>query len=253
MALSRTLCNVVSAIPTLHLGLFSSDHSDHVAAVLRPLNAPFIMALSCMVLCSSFKRGHELSLLLVVYGSLVNITPEPNDDQQSSGSRSNGSLLYNASLYLQAILAMSAFKDTELKMSRAGVWITNHWISVYQLMFGLATIFIIDASFISWHDLFSFICEMCDHVLDKQLTCDFSIFGWFVVSAFVHMCMNNMAVIYFKMGKSLVDSITFAVGLPVIYTTYLLPIMSRNLPSTAFYDGIVFIGFLCAEMLWVRS
>lgn len=210
---------------------------------------PLFFLMSYMVLSTSFKHGQELGLLLVAYGSMINVTPGQKVDQPPD-FKSAGERLYFISLYQQGVLAVSAFKDFGLKHGDFELWITNPWISIYQLVFGLASIYINDGSLVSWNDLFSLVCEMCDHVLNKQLTCDSSIFGWFLMAAIFHVIMNNNAGIYFKFAKTFFDALTLALGLPSTYTMYLLPKMSYHVEFMTPYDGIVFLCFIVAKMQW---
>lgn len=224
--------------------------SGYVADVLSELGLPFIIALSYVVLSTGFKHGHALGVLLALYGSLATIAPELNGDQ----SRSGWLRLYSISTTQQALLALSAFKQLGLQHGDSGFYVANPWISFYQILWGLASLCCLDASpLMSWSDLFAFMCELCVHVLDKPLTCDWNIFGWFLASAACHVIISNSVMVSLKAGKSMVPIIALAAGLPLAYTLYLLPTLSGIFTSATIYDGIIVLGFIAAQALWVIS
>ncbi|RHY51787.1 hypothetical protein DYB28_009487 [Aphanomyces astaci] len=68
MGLLDTFYNLLSALPTPHLG-------GNLSNVLDQLNLPFNMVLSLIFLNTKYKRCHLLGATLVLYGGFVNMLP----------------------------------------------------------------------------------------------------------------------------------------------------------------------------------
>lgn len=136
MALFDTLFNVMSAFPTPHIG-------GNLANVLNQATLPFNIILSMIFLGTNYRRCHILGAILVFYGALVDMIPvfKGENSENMPDPTIGWIVLYIASMIPCA--ASNVYKEIGLKDVDLDIWYANAWVSVYQLLWGMLTIWTI--------------------------------------------------------------------------------------------------------------
>ena len=117
--------------------------------MLNQLNLPFNMLLAYIFLTTRFKRGHVLGSVLVLYGGLVDMIPILTGQQSANMPDPTVGWI---SLYIVSLIpaaASNVYKEIGLKDVDLDIWYANAWISFYQLLLGLASIWTVRVSCLS--------------------------------------------------------------------------------------------------------
>ncbi|ETW03091.1 hypothetical protein H310_05517 [Aphanomyces invadans] len=255
MGLLDTIYNLLSALPTPHLG-------GNFSNVLDQLNLPFNMLLSLLFLNTRYKRCHILGAVLVLYGGFVNMLP-----LFTGGSTLNMPdpsvgwiVLFISSLVPAA--ASNVYKEIALKDVDLDIWYCNAWTSLYQVFIGILTIWTIRVPAlcdppVAWQDFPNFVvlsheCFLGNPVefQGKTLACNegvFDLFMWFIL---FNMIFSQLMLYIFKEGSSVLFVVSSAVCLPVTDILYMFPFLTGKQASQTFtiYDGfalfVLVIGLL---------
>ncbi|TDH65663.1 hypothetical protein CCR75_000711 [Bremia lactucae] len=257
MALFDTLYNLLGAFPTPHIG-------GNMANVLNQLNLPFNMVLSYLFLQTRFKRGHILGSILVLYGGMVNLIPVlTGQDTANAPDPSAGWItLYIVSLLPAA--ASNVYKEIGLKDVDLDIWYANIWISFYQLLIGLATIWTVRIQAFSdppvpWSDFPSYIwkaheCFMGNPVElnGNTLLCNSGVLTVFLVFIVFNTMYNQLMLYIFKEGSSVLFVVSSAVGLPLTDLLYMVPLLTGTSASQTFtiYDGFSLVVLVMGLLVY---
>ncbi|KAF0695387.1 Aste57867_13821 [Aphanomyces stellatus] len=255
MGLFDTVYNLMSALPTPHIG-------GNFANILDQLNLPFNMVLSIFFLNTKYKRCHILGAILVLYGGMVNMLPLlTNGATLNMPDPTVGWIL----LYISSLLpaaASNVYKEIGLKDVDLDIWYCNAWTSFYQVILGLMTIWTIRIPAlcdppVDWLDFPKYMAISHDCFLgnpvvfnDKKLLCNegvFDLFLWFIL---FNMIYNQLMLYIFKEGSSVLFVVSSAVCLPLTDILYMMPFITGAKASQTFtiYDGfalfVLMIGLL---------
>jgi len=129
LGLLDAVFNILSTFPVQHLG-------GSMANILSQTVLPFNMFLSFAVLGTRFKQVHYLGAVLVIYGVLVKLMPDIFDDGASQGSNIGWMLLLMGANVFSA--GSNVFKERALKGCDMDEWWMNLWVSMWQLVWGVA-------------------------------------------------------------------------------------------------------------------
>ncbi|TMW56559.1 hypothetical protein Poli38472_006569 [Pythium oligandrum] len=255
MALLDTLYNMIGALPTPHIG-------GNLANVLNQLNLPFNMVLSYIFLSTRFKRGHLLGSILVLYGGLVSMIPIFTGQETSNMPDPTVGWI---SLYIFSLVpsAMSnVYKEIGLKDVDLDIWYANAWVSFYQLLMAIPTVWTIRLKAFSdppvpWSQFTDYMtsahkCFLGEPVEfnGKELACDQGVFQVFLVYIFFNMVYNQLMLYIFKEGSSVLFVVSSAICLPLTDLLYMVPFLTGSSAAQSFtiYDGfalfVLIIGML---------
>lgn len=132
MGLFDTSFNVFSTFPIQHLG---GDLANVLSQTILPIN----MIGSYIFLKTRFKKVHYWGALLVIYGIMVKLS-------DSIGTPAfSGAFGWIVLAVLSNIpsAASNVYKETGLKADDLDIWYANAWIGVWQLLWGLLTVWTI--------------------------------------------------------------------------------------------------------------
>ncbi|RLN66169.1 hypothetical protein BBJ28_00018820 [Nothophytophthora sp. Chile5] len=244
MALFDTLYNLLGAFPTPHIG-------GNLANVLNQLNLPFNMALSYLFLHTRFKRGHILGSILVLYGGMVNLIPVLTGQASANMPDPSASWITLYVVSLVPAAASNVYKEIGLKDVDLDIWYANVWISVYQLLIGISTIWTVRIPAFSdppvpWSDFPAYVAKAHDCFLGspvelggKHLACDSGVLEVFLVFIIFNTMYNQLMLYIFKEGSSVLFVVSSAVGLPLTDLLYMMPLLTGKFAGQAFtiYDG----------------
>ncbi|KDO35588.1 hypothetical protein SPRG_00430 [Saprolegnia parasitica CBS 223.65] len=255
MGFFDTAYNLLAAFPTPHIG-------GNFANVLDQLNLPFNMVLSAIFLNTKYKRCHILGAILVLYGGFVNMIPLFTGGKTLNMPDPSAFWIL---LYISALLpaaASNVYKEIGLKDVDLDIWYANAWISFYQILFGILTIWTIRVPAlcdppVPWSEFVPYVGKAHDCFLGrpvelngKHLPCDegvFTIFLWFIL---FNMTYNQLMLYIFKEGSSVLFVVSSAICLPVTDMLYMIPFITGASASQTFtiYDGfalfVLVIGLL---------
>lgn len=165
MGLFDTLFNVASTFPVQHLG---GDLSNVLSQAVLPIN----MAASAFFLRVRFKKVHYWGAILVAYGIMVKLSPSIGQAGFS------GSLAWIMMMVISQTpsAASNVYKEIGLKACDLEVWYANAWIGVYQLIWGILSVWtVFIPAFVAPHPpvtpstLFSYIAEAHDCFLGRDV------------------------------------------------------------------------------------
>ncbi|RHY46087.1 hypothetical protein DYB30_003150 [Aphanomyces astaci] len=255
MGLLDTFYNLLSALPTPHLG-------GNLSNVLDQLNLPFNMVLSLIFLNTKYKRCHLLGATLVLYGGFVNMLPLfTGASTLNMPDPTIGWILLFISSLLPAA-ASNVYKEIALKDVDLDIWYCNAWTSLYQVFLGLLTIWTIRVPAlcdppIDWQDFPEFIgishqCFLGYPVefQGKTLPCDegvFELFMWFIL---FNMIFSQLMLYIFKEGSSVLFVVSSAVCLPLTDILYMFPLLTGAQATQTFtiYDGFALFVLVVTQL-----
>ncbi|OQR98790.1 Drug/Metabolite Transporter (DMT) Superfamily [Achlya hypogyna] len=255
MALLDTVCCLMAAFPTPHIG-------GNLANVLGQVNLPFNMVMSFVFLKTKYRRIHVLGAILVVYGGLVDMIPilQGNTNQNSPDPS-----VFWISMYILAMIpsaASNVYKEIALKDIDLDIWYTNAWISAYQVGWGLLTMWTIRIPAfcdppIEWSAFPAYIGAAHDCFLGRDVvlngepvTCTSSVFLQFLLFIFFNLVYNQLMLYVFKEGSSVLFVVSSAICLPLTDVLYMLPLITGPKATQSFtlYDAfalfVLVIGIL---------
>ncbi|OQS06892.1 Drug/Metabolite Transporter (DMT) Superfamily [Thraustotheca clavata] len=255
MALLDTLCTLMAAFPVPHIG-------GNLANVLGQVNLPFNMIMSACFLQTKYRRIHVLGAILVVYGSLVDMIPIIlGTDVQNSPDPSP----FWICMYIFAMVPSAAsniYKEIALKDVDLDIWYTNAWISVYQVGWGILTMWTIQfPAFcdppIEWSSFPHYLaaghnCFIGNDVVlnDHPIPCNNGVLTQFLLFILFNLVYNQLMLYVFKEGSSVLFVISSAICLPLTDVLYMFPIITGNKATQSFtlYDAfalfVLVIGIL---------
>lgn len=230
--------------------------------MLNQLSLPFNMLLSYSFLSTRFKRGHLLGSTLVLYGGLVNMLPVLTGQESANmpDATPGWIVLYIVSLIPAAM--SNVYKEIGLKDVDLDIWYANMWISFYQILIGISTIWTVRIKAFSdppvpWSDLLSYMGKAHNCFLGSpvelngaHLECDSGVFQVFMVFIVFNTIYNQLMLYIFKEGSSVLFVVSSAVGLPLTDVLYLFPMLTGPAAGQTFtiYDGfalfVLVIGLL---------
>lgn len=209
------------------------------------------MVLSYIFLATRFKRGHILGSILVLYGGLVNMIPifAGQESANMPDPTVGWITLYIASLVPSAI--SNVYKEIGLKGVDLDIWYANMWISIYQIILGVATVWTVRIRAFSdppipWSELVPYMYKAHECFLGnpvelggKELPCDSGVFQTFMVFIVFNTIYNQLILYILKEGSSVLFVVSSAVGLPLTDLLYMLPILTGTAAGQKFtiYDG----------------
>jgi drug/metabolite transporter (DMT)-like permease len=219
MATFDTLSNVIGTFAVPYL-------SGSVINVLNNSVLPITMALAIVILRTKFKMTHYIGAVLVIVGILVRLTPQ----FQNSGNSEKDSGLWIV-VYIASLIPMglsNVYKEGGLKKMKSDVWYVNAWIGVWQLLQGFATI---PTVFIPWPAPAEVIePNTFGTYIQNACTCFFtgtnpkpssgddceSVWLVFVLYLAFNIAFNQLMLIVFKKGSSVLAVISSTVRLPLV-------------------------------------
>ncbi|EQC39262.1 hypothetical protein SDRG_03467 [Saprolegnia diclina VS20] len=255
MAFLDMSANLLSTVPTPHIG-------GNLSNVLGQVNLPFTMILSHLFLKTSYKKAHIMGATMVLYGALVCMIPIFRGEVAlNSPDPSVGwILLFVFSCVPNA--GANVYKEIGLKDVDLDVWYANAWVSTYQLLWGVATMWTIRIQAFSnptveWADFPSYVeaahnCFFGNEVTFNGVTstCDGSIFTIYVQYIVFNIAFNMLMMYIFKEGSSVLFVFSSAVCLPLTDLLYMVPLLAGPRASQTFtiFDGfalfIIVMGML---------
>jgi hypothetical protein len=232
--------------------------------VLNQLNLPFNMVLSYVFLSTRFKRGHILGSILVLYGGLVDMIPilTGADTSNMPDPTVGWIALYIISLVPAA--ASNVYKEIGLKDVDLDIWYANAWVSFYQVILGVASIWTIRIKAfadppIPWSGLGDYVakghqCFMGEPVdfNGQLLACDAGTFQVFLVYIFFNMVYNQLMLYIFKEGSSVLFVVSSAVCLPLTDLLYMVPVLTGKFAGQSFtiYDGFALFVLVMGMLVY---
>ncbi|KAF0695388.1 Aste57867_13822 [Aphanomyces stellatus] len=257
MAFLDSLFNLMAAFPTPHIG-------GNLANVLGQLLLPFNMALSFFFLKTKYKRTHILGAILVIYGGLVDMIPLM---QGSGAANSPDPSVWWISLYLLAMIpgaGSNVYKEIGLKDVDLDIWYTNAWVSLYQILWGLTTVWTIQVPAfnnppVTWSEFPSYAvaahkCFMGENVTlnDKFLPCNEGIAMQVAIFFAFNLVFNQLMLYVFKEGSSVLFVVSSAVCLPLTDILYMFPMLTGAKASQTFtlHDGFAIFVLVMGMLVY---
>jgi hypothetical protein len=114
-----------------------------LANVLSQITLPFNMVLSMIFLETHYHKAHIMGAVMVLYGAMVCMIPIFRGEValNSPDPTWGWILLFIVSLVPAA--SSNVYKEIGLKDVDLDVWYANAWVSVYQTIWGLLTMWTI--------------------------------------------------------------------------------------------------------------
>lgn len=244
MALFDTLFNFLSAFPTPHIG-------GNLANVLNQATLPFNMIMSLVFLETKYRRCHILGGILVLYGALVDMIPVLRGEESDNMPDPTFFWILLYVLAMVPAAASNVYKEIGLKDVDLDIWYANAWISFYQLLWGILTIWTIRIKAfcdppIPWSGLFDYVVNATNCFFGSPVTvnnelqlCDAGVLNIFLVFIVFNMMYNQLMLYIFKEGSSVLFVVSSAVCLPLTDVLYMVPFLSGPSAQQQFtiFDG----------------
>ena len=209
------------------------------------------MVLSLMFLQTKYRRCHILGAILVLYGALVDMIPILRGE--GSTNMPDPSFMW-ITLYILAMVpsaSSNVYKEIGLKDVDLDIWYANAWISFYQLLWGVLTIWTIRIPAfcdppVPWTQLWNYVekANACFLGYPVQVNgaveaCDTGVLQVFMVFIIFNMMYNQFMLYIFKEGSSVLFVVSSAVCLPLTDVLYMVPLLSGPSAQQTFtiYDG----------------
>ncbi|ETV74621.1 hypothetical protein, variant 1 [Aphanomyces astaci] len=258
MALLDSLFNLMAAFPTPHIG-------GNLANVLGQLLLPVNMIMSFFFLQTKYKRTHIFGAILVIYGGLVDMIPL----MQGGGSTVNSPdpSIWWISLYLMALIpaaGSNVYKEIGLKDVDLDIWYTNAWVSAYQILWGLTTVWTIQVPAFNnppvvlrdfpTYAIAAHECFLGNSVTfhDKLLLCDQGIFTQVLIFFAFNLAFNQLMLYIFKEGSSVLFVVSSAICLPLTDVLYMFPLLTGTKAAQAFtlHDGFAIFVLVMGMLVY---
>lgn len=244
MALFDAAYNFFSAFPTPHIG-------GNLANVLNQATLPFNMGFALIFLGTKYKRCHILGAILVLYGAMVDMIPvlkgDPSDNMPDPTL--GWIALYVFSMTFSA--GSNVYKELGLKDVDLDIWYVNAWVSFYQLLWGLFTLWTINIKAfcdppVPLSHFFSYVSDAHNCFIGNPVMvagelnpCDTGTLHVFLIFIIFNLAYNQLMLYIFKEGSSVLFVVSSAVCLPLTDLLYMVPLLTGKNASQAFtiYDG----------------
>ncbi|CCI50230.1 unnamed protein product [Albugo candida] len=257
MALFDMLYNLLSAFPTPHIG-------GNMANVLNQLVLPFNMGLAFLLLQTGFKRGHIMGAILVLYGGLVDMIPLFNGEAPANMPDPSFGWIFLYILSLIPNAASNVYKEIGLKDVDLDIWYANAWISSYQFLLGLASIWTVRIRAfcdppVPWSEFASYLAKGNDcflgHPVDfngKHYTCDTGVLNTFLIFIIFNIIYNQLMLYIFKEGSSVLFVVSSAVCLPLTDLLYMYPMLTGPSAGQKFtiHDGFALFALVMGVLIY---
>lgn len=199
--------------------------------VLSNAVLPLTMIMSTLFLRTRYHLNHYVGAALIITGMVVCIIP--------SFSGSGDEKLINGGLWIPILMlsqipdgASNVYKEFGLKGFVSDVWHVNAWISVYQVLWGLLTI---PTVFIPWpappgvdtgrilpSELFTYLGNgwSCfaygENIAPGSPDVCTGVLEIFLLYLFFNLVFNQLMLVVFKNGSSVLAVVASAVRLPLV-------------------------------------
>ncbi|KAF0695376.1 Aste57867_13810 [Aphanomyces stellatus] len=253
--------SLLSTVPIPHIG-------GNLSNVLGQLGLPFTMILSRVLLQTRYKMAHVVGAIMVFYGALVCMIPIFRGEEalNSPDPAPLWILLYVLSCVPSS--GANVYKEISLKDVDLDIWYANAWISVYQVVWGLLTMWTIRLPAFSdppveWADFPSYVASAHKCFFGQPTTfngvasaCDGAIFVTYLQYLLFNVIFNNVngtSMMYiFREGSSVMFVISSAVCLPLTDILYMIPALAGPLAKQKFtiFDGFALFIILLGMFVY---
>eukprot|EP00475_Leptophrys_vorax_P012737 TRINITY_DN1910_c0_g1_i1.p1 TRINITY_DN1910_c0_g1~~TRINITY_DN1910_c0_g1_i1.p1 ORF type:complete len:484 (-),score=115.03 TRINITY_DN1910_c0_g1_i1:76-1527(-) len=247
MAIFDTLSNVIGTWPLPYI-------PSSITNVLSNCVLPMTMLCSVLLLRTGYKWTHYVGAVMVVAGIMVRLIPT------FSGGAEKEPLILPAvwiPMYLISLIpsALSnVYKEGGLKGIKSDIWHVNAWIGVWQLILGFITM---PTVFIPWPDTDIIKPSELGSYLSDASTCFFlgknprpgspdeckGIFFLFVLYLAFNVAFNQLMLVVFKKGSSVLAVISSTARLPLVDILLLWGFLAgaAKIQSITIYDILALI------------
>ncbi|KAF0695381.1 Aste57867_13815 [Aphanomyces stellatus] len=257
MGLFDTLYNLLTAFPTPHIG-------GNMSNALNQLNLPFNMILSAILLSTRYKRSHYMGAILVLYGAMVTMIPIFRGEVASN--MPDPSFFWIA-FYVVGLLpaaGSNVYKEIGLKDVDLDIWYANAWISTYQILWGVLTMWTIQIPAfsdppVSFSEFPNYVAQAHNCFLGNAvefngatIACNNGVFLTFLWYIFFNCVYNQIMLYVFKEGSSVMFVVSSAVCLPLTDVLYMVPFLAGPKASQTFtiYDGFALFVLIMGMMVY---
>ncbi|KAF0736848.1 hypothetical protein Ae201684_007004 [Aphanomyces euteiches] len=257
MGLFDTLYNLMTAFPTPHIG-------GNMSNALNQLNLPFNMVLSAILLGTRYKRSHYMGAILVLYGAMVTMIPVFRGEVENNMPDPT---FFWISFYIIGLLpavGSNVYKEIGLKDVDLDVWYANAWISTYQILWGILTMWTIQVPAFSdppvtWTEFPNYVVQAHNCFLGhgvqfngEYIPCNNGVFGTFMWYIFFNCVYNQIMLYIFKEGSSVMFVVSSAVCLPLTDVLYMVPFIAGPKASQTFtiYDGFALFVLIVGMVVY---
>ncbi len=268
MGLFDTLFNIFSTFPTPHLG---GDTMNAIQQVVLPMN----MVLAYLFLKTRYHKVHLIGGTLTVFGALINFIPAMTGQTASNAGpdSTNVGWITLAVLSMLPAAASNVYKEIGLKDADLDVWYANAWIGVWQLFWGMLTVWTVNVSAfqsppIAWASVPAYIQEANWCFLGANATytlalgnssipgslseaCDGQALYVFLIFIVFNITYNQIMLFVFKRGSSVLFVIASAICLPLVDVLYIFPfIAGKAQENFSIYDGFALFALVFAIVIY---
>ncbi|CAK4667313.1 hypothetical protein AeMF1_017787 [Aphanomyces euteiches] len=257
MGLFDTLYNLMTAFPTPHIG-------GNMSNALNQLNLPFNMVLSAILLGTRYKRSHYMGAILVLYGAMVTMIPVFRGEVENNMPDPT---FFWISFYIIGLLpavGSNVYKEIGLKDVDLDVWYANAWISTYQILWGILTMWTIQVPAFSdppvtWTEFPNYVVQAHNCFLGhgvqfngEYIPCNNGVFETFMWYIFFNCVYNQIMLYIFKEGSSVMFVVSSAVCLPLTDVLYMVPFIAGPKASQTFtiYDGFALFVLIVGMVVY---
>ncbi|KAF0695377.1 Aste57867_13811 [Aphanomyces stellatus] len=247
--------NLLSTVPIPHIG-------GNLSNVLGQVSLPFTMILSRFLLRTQYKNAHLVGAIMVLYGAFVCMIPIFRGE---IALNSPDPTPFWIALYVLSCLPSAGayvYKEIGMKDVDLDVWYANAWISLYQVGWGIVTMWTIRLPAFSdptveWADFPSYVSSAHNCFFGQPTTfngvtsaCDGDIFVTYVQYILFNIIFNVLMMYIFREGSSVMFVISSAVCLPLTDILYMIPALAGPLAKQKFtiFDGfalfVIMLGML---------
>ena len=265
MAFLDMMFSFLSTFPQPHLG-------GDICNAMNQVVLPFNMIGSIIFMGTRYHAAHWIGAFLAIVGVIINLIPLFNGTANQNDKGLNptfGWVSLNAVSYL-FMAASNIYKEIALKDHDLDVWYANAWVCIYQLLWGLLTIWTvgipafvdpsptIPMSLFGQYILNGIICffgytavDVTNTLPNHDIPCNQGILLVFGLFIFFNVLFNMLMLYTFKSGSSVLFVISSAIALPLSDILYTFPAIAGSavLPFTV-YDGVALLVLVLSMSIY---
>ena len=256
------------------LGMFDSLYNVLSTFPVAPLGGPMTVVLSqtvmplqaaCNYIFLKHKYGplHMVGIFLAVYAVLLRMLPQLTGDEAASGGTATGVVFIAYAILMVVSNIPSAlgnvYKEAVLKHAQLNEWYLNVWVAVWQLLFGILTVWTVwipgQEDYVAPGDMLSHIRDgfqcflghapSADALCGKNDTASPGVLFLFFIG--FNIAYNLLVLRVIKRGTSTLMVVASAVRLPLVDIMLTLRFLAGP-AQAAFtaYDGMALLGLMVA-------